>query len=226
MAASSPGSHTELNNELLLFSLSQFFTEGVMNSALPVLQGTSKISLRMIDFFVTSYSKRHTLVIQQPGPTPGSVRLFNVHDNYEDQLKVYSKQQFDPFRRRERVKFYYALDKFIETTIGQLNFFRWILQNKLLEYIAENIDGIEAEMLPSRRGKASKLESVPPIPTPNNNATTHNTHNTLSTHSTHNTLGTHSQISQISQNCQAMVATSSNFIHQVQPGTHVSIMFD
>jgi hypothetical protein len=72
---------------------------------------------------------------------------FNVYLSYRSQLKAYSKQQFDPFRRRDRINFYYEKTKFIETTIGQLNFFRWVIQNNIIEYIIANMDVIEKDMV-------------------------------------------------------------------------------
>ena len=63
--------------------------------------------------------------------------------------KASSKQQFDPFRRRDRISFFYQPDRSFETTIGQLNFFRWMLQNQVLEYVTEHAAEIEKDMLAS-----------------------------------------------------------------------------
>ena len=57
--------------------------------------------------------------------------------NYKSQLKAFSKKQFDPFCRRKRIKFDYEKSKNIITTIGQLNFFKWIIENKILDYIKD-----------------------------------------------------------------------------------------
>ena len=37
-------------------------------------------------------------------------------------------------------------DNEVETTIGQLNFFRWALENLVVEYICQNKDIIEKDM--------------------------------------------------------------------------------
>ena len=56
---------------------------------------------------------------------------------------------FDPFRRHERITFILETEptvKAIETTIGQLNFFRWALQNHVLVYIEKHLNEIEDHM--------------------------------------------------------------------------------
>ena len=49
----------EGKSELLLVSLKQYFTEDKFIKVLPIITGTSKISLRVIDWFVTNYSKKY-----------------------------------------------------------------------------------------------------------------------------------------------------------------------
>ena len=73
-------------------------------------------------------------------------KQFIVHMNYKSQQKAYSKKQFDPFCRRDRINFFYDKNNSITTTVGQLNFFRWAIQNNILEYIEENIENIEKDI--------------------------------------------------------------------------------
>ena len=83
--------------------------------------------------------------------------------NYKTQLKAYSKKQFDPFQRRDRISFGIIQDgisKNIITTIGQLNFFRWAIQNKVIDYAAENYASIEKDMNASI--KSRKKDSTTP----------------------------------------------------------------
>ena len=42
----------------------------------------------------------------------------------------------------------------METTIGQLNFFRWIIENNILNYIEKNIEDINKDM--NNRNSTSK----------------------------------------------------------------------
>ena len=42
----------------------------------------------------------------------------------------------------------------METTIGQLNFFKWAIENKIIDYIKENYEQIEKDM--NNRNSISK----------------------------------------------------------------------
>ena len=61
-------------------------------------------------------------------------------------LKAYSKKYFDPFCRRERIFFHYKDEEYLETTVGQLNFFKWIIEHNIINYIKNNYDDIEFDM--------------------------------------------------------------------------------
>ena len=71
---------------------------------------------------------------------------FCVFSNYKGQLKSYHKRNFDPFCRNIRIHFYYDNNNFIITTVGQLNFFKWAIENNILNYIEQNIKVIEEDM--------------------------------------------------------------------------------
>ena len=115
---------------------------------LPIIRGETTISLRIIDWFVTNYSKKFNIIYSVEKMKTGKLinDNFSVHLNYKNQLKAYSKKQFDPFCRRERIHFYYNKDNYLITTVGQLNFFKWIIENKIISYMKDNIDKIETDM--------------------------------------------------------------------------------
>jgi hypothetical protein len=70
-----------------------------------------------------------------------------VHISYKAQLKSYKKKYFDPFKRREKFHYHFKVNnKTIHTTIGQLNFFRWAIENKIIEYINDNFDNLSKDM--------------------------------------------------------------------------------
>ena len=75
-------------------------------------------------------------------------------------MKSYQKKKFDPFCRKERIKFNCNnLD--IETTIGQLNFFKWAIDNLILEYIINHYKDIEDDMnICYNNNKAMKSKHV------------------------------------------------------------------
>jgi pimeloyl-ACP methyl ester carboxylesterase len=58
--------------------------------------------------------------------------------DYKLKLKAYSKKRFDPFCRWDRISIPYKDGTSIETTIGQLNFFKWALENKAIDYIEQH----------------------------------------------------------------------------------------
>ena len=86
------------------------------------------------------------------------VKRFKVYIDYKLKLKAYSKQRFDPFCRWERISIPYKNGTFIETTIGQLNFFKWALENKIIKFIEENYDEIEQDM--NSRNSTSKRKEL------------------------------------------------------------------
>jgi hypothetical protein len=136
--------------DLLMESLTKFFFESNnIEKMLPIVQGSSKISLRILDWFVTNYCKKNNVVIDSIKEM-GSKKMI-VHLDYKSQLKAYSKKQFDPFCRRERISFHYCKNNELITTVGQLNFFRWIIENNIIDYINENLDLIEKDMNSSIR---------------------------------------------------------------------------
>lgn len=135
--------------DMLMESLQKFYigTKN-MKTILEILHSKNKISLRIIDWFVTNYAKKYNtnykIMISNGKLT--FKKQFIVYIDYKLQLKGYSKKQFDPFCRRNRIKFYYSKQKYITTTVGQLNFFRWAINNKIINYIVKNLSDIENDM--------------------------------------------------------------------------------
>ena len=141
-------------NSLLLTKLVEFYDkDGNMERILPIINGESMISLRLIDWFATNFSKKNYTVYPLKG-RGGEEKRFKVYIDYKLKLKAYSKKRFDPFCRWDRIVIPYENDKHIQTTIGQLNFFKWALENKILDYIKEHLDEIEADQ--AKRNSTSK----------------------------------------------------------------------
>lgn len=144
-------------NELLMTNLLTFFQEEEhLHEMLKVITGESNISLRIVDWFATNYSKKHYTVYDVNDKHKNVTRRFKVYNDYKLKLKAYSKKRFDPFCRWERINIPYVEDKVIETTIGQLNFFKWILENQIIQYIEDNYQSIEQDM--NSRNSISKKE--------------------------------------------------------------------
>jgi len=137
--------------ELVISSLQKFYgTYDDIDSILPYLQGTADLSLRLIDWFVTNYCRKHFIGYPLNG------QEFLVYISYKSQLKAYSKQYFDPNCRRERIMFQIPGYEPFLTTVGKLNFFRWAIETKLLDYIEENFEEIQAERNEAMKGSDKK----------------------------------------------------------------------
>jgi hypothetical protein len=133
-------------NNLLLNNLIEFYNNEVyLNKMLSIITGDSKISLRILDWFVTNYSKKY-YTIYSIIEEPDIIKRFKVYVDYKLKLKAYSKRRFDPFCRWERISIPYKNNTSIETTIGQLNFFKWVIENKVIDYIEQNYIIIEQDM--------------------------------------------------------------------------------
>jgi hypothetical protein len=147
-------------NDLLLKTLLNFYKIDENNNndnldrMLKIITGETKISLRIVDWFATNYAKKNYTLYTIEQQENNEARRFKVYDDYKLKLKAYSKKRFDPFCRWERISIPYKADKFIETTIGQLNFFKWAIENKVIDYIEQNYDIIEKDM--NNRNSTSK----------------------------------------------------------------------
>ena len=146
-------------NDLLMNNLMEFYKkDDNLHKMLKIITGESKISLRIVDWFATNYAKKN-FTLYNIEDTNGRTRRFKVYVDYKLKLKAYSKQRFDPFCRWDRISIPYKDGTSIETTIGQLNFFKWCLENKVIQYIEENYDSIENDMN-NRNSTSKRKESV------------------------------------------------------------------
>ena len=155
MSSSTTYSNYTTQNDLLLNNLLKFYEENNnMDYMLRIINGESKISLRIIDWFATNYAKKYYTVYE----IPNTERRFKVYVDYKLKLKAYSKKRFDPFCRWDRITVPYKDGKYIQTTIGQLNFFKWALENNVIHFIEENYSNIEKDM--NNRNSTSKSKSL------------------------------------------------------------------
>ena len=149
-------------NDVLLNKLLEYYKNSDnMNKMLGIINGESRISLRIVDWFATNYAKKHYTVYNINNKTISTESLdskrFKVYLDYKLNLKAYSKRRFDPFCRWQRITIPCDKDKYIQTTIGQLNFFKWASENKVIEYIENNYSEIEADM--NSRNSTSKRKT-------------------------------------------------------------------
>ena len=164
---------------LLIIPITKFFKKRhTLNKLISILKGES-ISLRLIDWFVTNYCKKYNIMYNLNLYRPHNlneteIRLHNdafdnfiiIHNNYKGQLKAYSKKNFDPFCRRNRIRFYYEDNKYFITTVGQLNFFKWALENYIINYIQDYITlinddmNLRCEIITKKKTKQNALKAM------------------------------------------------------------------
>lgn len=160
-------------NDLLLTNLISFYKKNDnLNKMLLVVTGESKVSLRIVDWFATNYAKKYYIVYEIKtnnndevkenkivSTIPDYSRRFKVYNDYKLKLKAYSKRRFDPFCRWDRITIPYKENSSIQTTIGQLNFFKWVIENNIIQYIEQHYDAIESDMN-GRNSTSKKKETV------------------------------------------------------------------
>jgi len=140
-------------NSVLRRCLLAYYDKGDnLQRMLSIINGESKISLRIVDWFVTNYAKEFWTTYDICG-SDGTSRRFKVFKEYKQMLNSYSKMRFDPFCRWDREYLPYGSHS-IQTTIGQMNFFKWALENKIVDYIEENYEEIRTDM--NSRNSTSK----------------------------------------------------------------------
>lgn len=144
---------------MIIKSLEKFYEDdSYIKLFIPIVNSESKISIRLIDHFVTKYSKNNK--INYKLKENDVEQTFNVHTSYKQQLKGFQKKHFDPFSRGDRIP-YFISEICVITTIGQLNFFKWFISKKVYEYVFNNRDLIEEDMNMKNKNDKIKLIKEP-----------------------------------------------------------------
>jgi hypothetical protein len=148
------------HKEKTLIDFLIFFYKDKIEILKDIIYQNNPLSLRLIDWLVTNYSKKYN-IIYPIIKNNGDIIYFNIYLDYKNQLKAYSKKFFDPFCRQRRIiidcrslsweeysndSIIPNINEYIVTTVGQLNFFRWFLENKIFDYAISNIKLIDFDM--------------------------------------------------------------------------------
>ena len=93
-------------NDVLLNKLLEYYklNDKNMDKMLSIINGESRISLRIVDWFVTNYAKKHYTVIEVK-----ENQRFKVYVDYKLNLKAYSKMRFDST---------FLVHQFLRATLG------------------------------------------------------------------------------------------------------------
>jgi len=140
------------SQELVRLKGNDDFYDNIENAKnfINIVLGNCEISIRLIDHFVTKYSKFNKCSYKINEDNKDIV--FNVHFDYKNQLKHYQKTHFDPFSRGDRIPFFMN-GTCIITTIGQLNFFKWFISKKVYDYLKVKKEDVYNDM-----NKKNKIE--------------------------------------------------------------------
>ena len=143
-----------LRQQQRLREIFSFFEEEAVVKELlePIARQEYAISLRLLDYTMTNWAKKTTVMLSANGDgrqseaTPWA--LFSL---YKDWLRFYRRRGFDPFRRRERIFFDVrtegGADEQLQTTVAQLNFLRWAKIYGILDYVLLHKTEIEEDMV-------------------------------------------------------------------------------
>lgn len=90
--------------------------------------GAPPVSLRALAWFVSN-----------------GVEDAQIRADYENQLKTHTRRRFDPFRRCTRLEIKLG-EHTVMTTVGQMNFFKWMIETGLWKFVADNRARVSAEV--------------------------------------------------------------------------------
>lgn len=153
----------ETKISLIMKTLTDYYIKNPekIKKVLNILDQNDILSLRILDWFITNYSKKYRTTIDN--------NKTDVYMLYKLMLKSYSKSSFDPFSRKNKLIFYYKYDcdcgedckHYIETSCGQLSFFKWCFDNNILDYVVKNLNIIEKDMKDSLKEKINTKKRQP-----------------------------------------------------------------
>lgn len=134
--------------DMLLKKMYNFYKNPLyVSKMLPIVMGESKISIRVLEYFVTNYAKNKKTYYKLDD------EIFIVWNKYQSQLDAYTKQLFDPFCRKHKIPFYYNETQYLVTTVAQLNFFSWAIKTNILDYVSEHFSEIYKDMQQTHKKK-------------------------------------------------------------------------
>ena len=131
----------------ILKSIKSFYEdEQNINLYLSILSKEFNISIRLVIFFILRYSKINKInyIIHK---NENIHYIFNVYFSYKQHIRKYQIKYFDPFNRGNKISYLFNNNQSIITTIGQMNFFIWFIENNIYNYLIDNYNLIYYEMM-------------------------------------------------------------------------------
>lgn len=126
----------------------------------PIINQRSSISIRMMDWLCTNYSKKY----KNKGPEKGEKgvywtytspnneeRAFILFEEYTMELSGKTRKLFDPFRRGNRIMIEITTHDsekpvLYSTTIAQVTFWDWADKHGVYQYAYDNSEKIDSDM--------------------------------------------------------------------------------
>ena len=130
------------SDEVLLESVLEWYNEDPsrVDNFLAIVKRKNGMSLRVIDWLVTNFSKTNSVILE----TDGIPR--DLNRDYQKNLSAYNKRNMDPFARRNKITIKIHGKETRNSTVGQLNFFRWFLKNNIIGFLNKNKSVVENHM--------------------------------------------------------------------------------
>ena len=129
------------SSESRLKTLVPYFTKKRLSqTVVPIISVNARLSLRLLHYFIITYTKRYKVVINQ---SQGCI--LDIYNNYRAWLNQFKRYNFDTFRRGPRIYFKHQGFTY-STTVGQLNFLYWVESTGILKYVVDNLSAIETDM--------------------------------------------------------------------------------
>lgn len=138
---------------------SNIFTEETIKKVVIPLndENSEAPRLRAYDWAVTNYAKGHpkTFLLVTDG---GISAIIDPNLSYEGELRKHHRLLFDPFRRGTHI--FFEIDgKIHRTTVGQLTFIKWCIENGVDKYVEKNLQDIRSHMASASRNKSKETDS-------------------------------------------------------------------
>jgi hypothetical protein len=144
------------NNDLLV-KVTKYYTPIRFMQIYPIIMGQDDIPMSTINYAVTNYAKRlSSYVIVND-------KYVYIYASYKKNLDIHTKDFFDAFCRQVKFPFYYDDNRFVITTIGQLNYYKWCINNGIIDWVRKNFDSIKLYMK-NKITSTSSSEAVLSLP--------------------------------------------------------------
>ncbi len=136
----------------LYILLESFFTEEHLKDIIiPILSHERPIRMRTLEYLVTTYAPMHNVQYKRD---ERDLTPWNLYESYRRELRFGNKKKVDMYKRGAKFLFRKGNSEII-TSVAQLGFFRWAIQNKVIDWAMDHSEAIKQEMSRSASLKTS-----------------------------------------------------------------------